>query len=156
MHELGLGVAKDAKAASEWYGKALSAGRATALLHIGRLHAEGKALTKDEAEARRHFQRAANSPATDVVWTGVLRLFELPEFALDRQPHQTATLMLLTLAEEPKHRERMVADAARLPQGVRVAVQARLRAAGHYTGRVNGTFDAATKAALDAWAVSRR
>jgi hypothetical protein len=64
--------------------------------------------------------------------------------------------MLLTLAEAPTYHERIFADADKLPAAVRVAVQRRLRSAGHFKGMVNGTFAADTKAALEAWAASPR
>jgi TPR repeat protein len=153
MHEAGQGVAKkDEKAAAAWYLKASDAGWTPALLSLGRLHAEGRGTQKNEAEARALFHKAAKAEGAASVWANVLWLFERPELGLDRRPPQTATLMLLALAEDPRHRERLLADAAKIPQAVRVALQRQLKTSGHYTGPVSGTFDPATKAALEAWA----
>jgi hypothetical protein len=83
-------------------------------------------------------------------------MIDSPEFGLLRRPDQTATLLLLTLAEAPKYRERLVADAGKIPAPVRIAVQKRLKQAGHYRGPLNGTFAPPTKAALEAWATSQQ
>jgi TPR repeat protein len=140
MYEVGLGVAKDEKAATLWYRKAIGAGAPQALLSLGRKHAEGRGVRKSEGEARAYLRKAAEVESTEAVWEAVLWFFQHPEFGLGRLPHHTATLMLLTLAEESKHRERLVSDAAKIPTSVRVAVQRRLRSVGHFAGPLDGKF----------------
>ena len=156
MHEVGHGVAKDQKTAILWYGKAIGAGAAQALLSLGREHTEGRGVRKSEGEARAYFRKAAKAESIEAVWGAVLWFFQHPELGLGRPPHQTATLMLLTLAEEPKHRERLVADAAKIPAPVRVAVQRRLKSAGHFAEPLDGNFGPPIKAALDTWGASQQ
>ena len=156
MYELGQAVAKSEKDAAVWYGKAIEAGYDPAIPFLGRLYAEGRGVAKNETEARALFRKVAQSEYVEAVWRNVTWLFAHPEFGLLSPPYQTATLMLLTLAEAPTYRERIFADADKLPPAVRVAVQKRLRSAGHFKGMVNGTFAANTKAALEAWAANPR
>jgi TPR repeat protein len=154
MYELGRAVSKSEKEAAVWYGKAIEAGYDPAIPFLGRLYAEGRGVAKNETEARTLFRKAAQSEDVEAVWRNVTWLFAHPEFGLLSPPHQTATLMLLTLAEAPTYHERIFADADKLPAAVRIAFQRRLRSAGHFKGKVNGTFAADTKVALEAWAAS--
>jgi TPR repeat protein len=156
MYDLGYGVAKDEKAAAEWYRKAIAAGDAATLLTLGRLHAEGRGgVPKSEAEARGLFRKAAKASEVAQVWANVQWLLDWSDFGLSRPPFQTVALMLLTLAEMPKHRELLLRNAGELPEPVRIAVQKRLKQAGHYSGPLNGEFGANMKAALAGWAATQ-
>src|SRR5262249_20580915 len=156
MYELGHGVPKDEKAAAEWYRKAFAAGSPSALLALARLHAEGRGVTKNEAEARALLRKAAKAPEVNQVWGAFEWFFEFSDFGLARPPYQTVTLMLLTLAEEPRHRELLIADANNIPEVVRITLQKRLKQDGHYRGPLNGTFGPDMKVALDTWAAAQR
>jgi len=155
MYELGQGISKNEREAATWYYKGNEAGAETAMLHLGRLQAEGRGFVKNEAEARELFQKAANSEFVEHVWRSAVSMIDSPDFGLLHPPYNTAALMLLTLAERPKYRERLVSKANKVPQAVRVAVQKRLKQAGHYRGTLNGTFGSDTMVALNAWATSQ-
>jgi len=155
MYELGQGVSKNESAAAAWYSKGIEAGAETAMLHLGRLHTEGRGVVKSEAKARELFQSAAKSEFVEDVWRNTTSMIDSVDFGLLHPPYPTAALILLTLAERPKYRERLVGEASKIPQPVRVAVQKRLKQAGHYRGTPNGTFGSDTKIALEAWAASQ-
>lgn len=60
MYATGKGVAKDPKAAAEWYAKAAEQGSADAQLKLGALFVGGKGLPKNSVEAAKWFQLAAD------------------------------------------------------------------------------------------------
>jgi TPR repeat protein len=155
MYEVGRGTPKNERDAAAWYRKASEAGAEVAMLHLGRLHAEGRGLAKSEGEARERFRRAARSDFVEHVWRNTLSVLSDPEFNLLRPEYQTATLMLLTLSKEPRYRQRLLGDAAKIAKPVRIALQARLKSTGHYKGPLNGTLGLTTRAALEAWAAGR-
>jgi hypothetical protein len=100
-------------------------------------------------------RKAAKAPEVHRVWRAFEWFFEFSDFGLARPPYQTVTLMLLTLGEEQRYRELMITDANKMPEVVRIALQKRLKQAGHYRGPVNGTFGRDMKMALDAWAAGQ-
>lgn len=59
MHENGLGVRQDDRAAVRWYRKAAELGHAPAMLSLGVLHNDGRGVSHDAGEAARLFQNAA-------------------------------------------------------------------------------------------------
>ena len=59
MHENGLGVSKDMKAAASWYLKAAETGVASAQYNIGVFYQLGTGVTADAASARRWLAKAA-------------------------------------------------------------------------------------------------
>jgi TPR repeat protein len=140
MYELGHAVAKDERAAVEWYQKAIVAGHLSTALTLGRLYFEGRGVVKSQAEALKYFRKAAEAQDVEAVWGHVRWVLDYPEFGLTRAPYETSTVMLLTLAEYPKYHQRLMADAPEVPEPVRIAVQKRLKQAGLFRGRVNGNF----------------
>ncbi len=152
MHELGQAVAKNETEAAAWYRRAIDTGDLAPLLFLGRLYAEGRGVEKSETEARDLFRRAARAKNIEPVWSNAVWLVGDSDLGRLGQPDQTATLMMLTLAEFPAFRERLVAEASKFPASVRRAIQASLKRAGVYRGKDDGSFGPTTRAALDAYA----
>jgi TPR repeat protein len=157
LYELGRGVSKNDREAAHWYRKGSEAGANAAMLHLGRLQAEGRGIEKNETAARDLFRKAAETQSVEHVWKAAVSVISDPDFGLHQKPYQTATLMLLTLAAgSSQHRDRLIADAAKIPVPVRMAVQSQLKSAGHYKGVIDGHFGPVTKKSLETWAATQQ
>ena len=60
FYQQGRGVARDAKAAAEWYVKAVSKGHAAARYELGKLHEKGEGVKQDYYMASEWFRLAAD------------------------------------------------------------------------------------------------
>jgi TPR repeat protein len=56
----GIGIERNLRLAVRWYRRAVEAGEPGAMVSLGDLMMKGKGVTKDAAEARRLFQKAAD------------------------------------------------------------------------------------------------
>ncbi len=147
----GWGVAKDPKQAFEWDLKGAKAGSPVAMSNVALAYLNGAGVAENGSEARRWYERVGNAGngsgmfALSVIYHLGAGVTANPDLAAD---------WMVRAIEAGSHDA--VAEMLRRPwrwnKEFRQALQQRLRSAGVYQGRTDGTFDIATRRAIAALA----
>jgi TPR repeat protein len=153
LYAQGKGVARDAFAARKWYLAAASQGHARAQFNLALMHIRAEGGPLSWPEAVRWLKAAATSGHA-----GALR--ELAYLhdegrGVPRNPEQAAAYLIASYqarsspgfkgAARPNAADRREAWS----RATRSAIQRQLAASHHYTGKVTGVLDAATRQALE-------
>ena len=150
LYQQGKGVAKDAAEARKWYAEAAAGGNPRALYNLALMNVRGEGGERDFGEAVRLLQGAIENGHI-----GAMRelafLFDEGR-GVARDPKAAAEYLLA--AYRGGHKDARV-DLLTRPEAwsadTRREIQRRLTDAGLYAGRVTGTFDGKTRAAIEAY-----
>jgi len=137
------------RAAAFWFREAADKGLATAMSDLAYVYEKGEGVAQDRVEAARWFERAAagGHPGGMRNYALVLDRGE----AVPRNPKQSAEYLLTAFRMgSPDARESLFRKHEFWRADTKGEVQRLLKEFGFYTGRIDGEFDAATFAALDA------
>jgi TPR repeat protein len=151
LYLAGKGVAADVDKAVFWYRRASDLGNPAAMADLALLYVQGRGVAKSEATAAslyRSAARAGNSFAMhNLAWMlqggrGVPR----------KDPNEAAEFVMKALDDRNDFSYRqMTQNAQAWSKEFRQALQGKLRAAGYFSGRLDGEFRATTIAAINAY-----
>jgi TPR repeat protein len=158
LYAQGKGVARDAFAARKWYLAAASQGHARAQFNLALMHIRAEGGPLSWPEAVRWLKAAANSGHA-----GALR--ELAYLhdegrGVTRNPEQAAAYLIASyqarsgLGFNGPARPNAADRREAWSRATRAAIQRQLAASHHYTGRINGQLDDATRQALEGLAAA--
>lgn len=148
LYAQGKGVARDAFAARKWYLAAAAQGHARAQFNLALMHIRADGGPLNWAEAVRWLKAAATSGHA-----GALR--ELAYLhdegrGVPRSPEQAAAYLIASYQARSGTTRPTAADRREAwSRATRSALQRQLTASHHYTGRINGQLDTATRQALE-------
>ena len=150
LYRSGTGVRQDMALARQWFERAIAKGAPFAMVELALMHERGVGGPVNGPEALRLFEQAAERQNHVAHWN-LARLYE--EGRLVTQDFRAAARHALTAARLGNARAREVLLSAQGPnnENVRRNVQQELKDAGHYTGAVNGVWDATVVAAVHAY-----
>jgi TPR repeat protein len=156
LHEHGKGVETDVAKAVTLYKRAADLGNSGGLVNLGLLHIQGKGVERSEAAAVALYRRAVglgNSNAmNNLAW-----MLQLGRGVERKNPEEAADLMLkaLELRNEFAYRQ-MTQNSRAWGREFRQALQAKLRDAGVYSGKIDGELRDTSIAAISAYMNRRR
>lgn len=155
MHQQGLGVPANFTAAAKWYRRGADLGNPLGMMYLGALHQQGKGVEQNDTAATGLYRRAAD----------LGHPFGLHNYAAmldrgkgtERDPERAADLVLRALAlRNPFSYQQVTKNAHAWSAEFRRALQKRLRDAGVFEGRIDGSIRAPTIKAIDAYINQRQ
>jgi len=151
MYNNGVGVQTDMLKAAMWYKRAADLGNTYGMVNLGFLHQQGKGVEQDDVAAVSLYRRAANDGNPAGIHN-LASMYDSGKGLERRNPDQAAELMLraLEMGNEFSYKQ-MVANSRSWSADFRRALQRKLRDAGFFTGRIDGSIRASTIAAIDAY-----
>lgn len=141
LYDHGRGLTQDSSEAIKWYRMAAERGHASAMRNIGYLYAHGKGVSKNFREAMTWYRKAVDMGDTlamnDIAW-----LYDNGNgTAIKKDAEEAARWMESALrAGNDFSRKQMRFCTTAWSWEFRKELQKRLKDAGVYTGRINGTF----------------
>ena len=142
-------IKEDKRAAAFWFRQAADKGFGAAMSDLAYLYERGEGVKKDSAEAARWFERAAAGGHPGGMRNYALAL-DLGE-AVPRNPKQSAEYLLTAFRMGSSDaRESLFEKHEFWHADTKARVQEQLKEFGFYSGRIDGEFDTATFAALNA------
>lgn len=149
MFTKGRGVVKDNAEAVNWFRKAAEKGNASAMSNLGYAYNQGAGVTKNKEKAVNWFRKAAEKGNASAMHN-YGALLDRRNYA-DRNPRVAARYILEAyMAGSEISRNALFHLHGKLQTDTRRAIQRNLRAAGVYSGAIDGKFGAITLSALDA------
>ncbi len=150
----GKGVARDWAEAKRWYKAAAEAGQTRAMFNLALMHIRGEGAAPDYVEAVRWLTTASEKGHAGAMRE--LAFLHDEGRGVARDPVRAANYLLSAFkAGHKAARDDLYARSGAWSVATRRAVQEFLVRAGHYSGRITGTIDARTRAALDTFAQSK-
>jgi TPR repeat protein len=149
MHTNGIGIQADPAKAALWYRRAADMGSIAGMLNLGYLYQQGKGVAQDEAAAAQLYRKAADLGSPH----GIHNLAALYDKGkgVPRDPEKAAELVLQAIEMNNQFSyQQMTRNSHAWSAEFRRALQKRLRDAGAFTGRIDGTIGASTITALNA------
>jgi TPR repeat protein/serine/threonine protein kinase len=151
IYQQGKGVAADIATAVQWYRRGADLGNAAAMADLALLHVNGKGVEKNEAAAVALYRKSAGlgnwAAMNNLAW-----MLQLGRGVERKSPEEAAGLILQALDRryEFSHKQ-MTENSKAWSNEFRQALQAKLRDAGFYSGRIDGEFGESTIAAINAY-----
>jgi uncharacterized protein len=144
LYASGKGVAADPQEARRWYAMAAERGQTRAMFNLALLLMRGEGGSVDLTEASRLLQLAGSKGHAGAL-RELVSIYDTGR-GVTRDPVQAADFLIESYAAA---NEQMRTDLLRRPEvwslPLRREVQRKLQARGHYSGRLTGVFDAATR-----------
>jgi TPR repeat protein len=151
LYEHGTGVETDVAKAVMWYKRSVDLGNPVGMVNLGLLYAQGKGVDKNELAAVALYRRAAGL-GNPMAMNNLAWMLQSGKGVDHRDPEEAADLMLQSLDKGNEFsRVAMTRYANAWSREFRQAMQRRLRDAGFYSGRIDGSFHASTIASLNAY-----
>jgi TPR repeat protein len=151
IYQQGIGVSASLPTAVRWYGRAADLGNSAGMLSLGVLHQLGKGVEQNDAAAVRYYRRSADLGNSNA-FHNLAGMYEKGKGVGRRDPERAADFMMRALEmRNPFSYMHMTKNSRIWSVEFRRALQRRLRDAGFYTGRIDGSFGAPTIAAIDAY-----
>jgi hypothetical protein len=153
MHNNGIGVQVDMAKAAYWYKRAADIGSIAGMVSLGYLYQQGRGVDQNDAAAASLYRQAADLGSPH----GIHNLAAMYDRGkgLPRNPERAVELVLqaIELGNQFSYQQ-MTKNAHAWTAEFRRALQQKLRDAGTFTGRIDGTIGASTITALNEY-VSR-
>jgi TPR repeat protein len=150
LYEHGTGIEADVPKAAMWYKRSVDLGNPVGMVNLGLLYAQGKGVEKNEAAAVALYRRAV-ALGNPMAMNNLAWMLQ-GGWGVERNPEEAADLMLQALDRGNEFsRLSMTKYASAWSREFRQALQRRLRDAGFYSGRIDGSFHASTIDSLNAY-----
>ena len=150
LYQQGKGVARDGEEARRWYAAAAAKDNARAMYNLALMHTRGEGGPRDFKEAVRNLSLAIAKGHV-----GAHREFAFLNDSgtgLKRDPAAAARHLLIAYkAGHPEARMDLLTRPEAWSLATRREIQKQLKDAGAYQGRISGTFDPATRRAIEAY-----
>lgn len=155
MHQQGLGLTVNFSEAARWYKRGADAGNSLGMMYLGVLYEQGKGVERSEATAARLYRQAAE----------LGHFFGHHNYAamldrgrgVERNSEQAADHVLKALAlGNPFTYQQITKGAQGWSVEFRRALQRKLRDAGVFEGRIDGTIKGASLKAVEAYVAQNR
>ena len=151
MYNQGIGVQADPVKAAQLSKRGADLGNPTAMVNLGYLHEHGKGIEQSLTAAVTLYRRAADL-GHPMGYHNLAAMLDRGKGVERRDPEQAAELMLRSLAAHNQFSHQLMrTNSNAFSPDLRRALQRRLREAGVFDGRIDGTINAATMAAIDAY-----
>lgn len=148
MHNNGIGVQVDLAKAAHWYRRAADTGSIAGMVSLGYLYQQGKGVEHDDAAAANLYRQAADLGSPH----GIHNLAAMYDRGkgVQRDVERAAELVLqaIEMGNQFSYQQMTRNSHAWTPE-FRRALQKKLRDAGVFTGRIDGTIGASTITALN-------
>ncbi len=155
LYQQGKGVARDGEEARRWYAAAAAKDNARAMYNLALMHTRGEGGPRDFKEAVRNLSLAIAKGHV-----GAHREFAFLNDSgtgLKRDPAAAARHLLIAYkAGHPEARMDLLTRPEAWSLATRREIQKQLKDAGAYQGRISGTFDPATRRAIEAYGTTGR
>ena len=144
LYAAGKGVAVNLPEARRWYQQAAERGQPRAMFNLALMLLRGEGGPSDSTQAVQLLQTAGSRGHAGAL-RELVTLYDAGR-GVQRDPIQAADFLLESyVAANDKSREELLRRPEVWSVSLRREAQRKLQARGHYTGRVNGIFDAATR-----------
>jgi TPR repeat protein len=151
MHNHGIGVQVDFGKAAQWYKRAADLGSIAGMVSLGYLYQQGKGVEQNDFAAAKLYRRAADLGSPHGIHN-LAAMLDRGKGVERRDPEQAAELVLQAIEMGNQFSyQQMAKNAHSWSAEFRRALQKKLRDAGTFTGRIDGTIGASTITALDAY-----
>ena len=151
MYNQGIGVQANVAKAASWSKRAADLGNPTGMVNLGYLHEHGKGVEQSFTAAVTLYRRAADMGHA-LGFHNLAVMLDRGKGVERRDPEQAAELMLRSLELRNQFSHQMMArNSNAFSPDFRRALQRRLRDAGVFDGRIDGSIRASTMAAIDAY-----
>jgi TPR repeat protein len=150
MHNNGIGVQVDFAKAAHWYKRAADVGSIAGMVSLGYLYQQGKGVEQNDGVAANLYRQAADLGSPHGIHN-LAAMFDRGK-GVQRDPERAAELVLqaIEMGNQFSYQQMTKNGHAWTPE-FRRALQKKLRDAGTFTGRIDGTIGASTITALDAY-----
>lgn len=148
MHANGIGIQADFAKAAQWYRRAADMGSIAGVLNLGYFYQQGKGVEQNDAAAAQLYRKAADLGSPQ----GIHNLAAMHDKGkgVPRDAEKAAALLLQAIEMGNQFSyQQMTKNSHAWTADFRRALQRRLRDAGTFTGRIDGTFGATTITALN-------
>ncbi|MEQ1577245.1 MAG: caspase family protein [Hyphomicrobium sp.] len=154
LYAAGKGVAADPSKARRWYQMAVERGQPRAMFNLAVMLLRGEGGPADSTEAARLLQIAGSKGHAGAL-RELVTLFDAGR-GVPRDPVQAADFLIESYAAaNDKSRTELLRRPEVWSLAVRREAQRKLQVRGHYSGRLTGVFDAATRRGFDRMASER-
>jgi TPR repeat protein len=151
LYEYGRGVEQDMSRAAMWYRRAADLNNAFGMMNLALMYANGKGVQRDD-EASVALNRRAVSLGNAMAMNNLAWMLQSGRGVERREPEEAAELMMKALDRRNEFsRDRMTQHSSSWTREFRMALQAKLRDAGFYSGQIDGRFREPTVAAINAY-----
>ena len=151
MYNQGIGVQANPAKAALWSKRAADLGNPTAMVNLGYLHEHGKGVEQSLTAAVALYRRAADMGHA-LGYHNLAVMLDRGKGVERRDPERAAELMLRSLELRNQFSyQTMARNSNAFSPDFRRALQRRLRDAGVFDGRIDGSIRAPTMAAIDAY-----
>jgi TPR repeat protein len=151
MYEQGRGVFNDDGEAVRLYRQAADLNNSWAMYSLARMHTNGRGVAKDETEAFRWYRKAADLGDSDSMYQ-LGRAYN-DGLGTEKNPSAAADWIFKALqAHNSFTVKEMTTNADAWDKEFRRELQKRMQQAGDYNGKIDGSFGAGTKRAIEAFA----
>jgi TPR repeat protein len=151
MYNQGIGVQASPAKAAHWSKRGVDLGNPTSMVNLGYLHEHGKGIEQNYAAAVTLYRRAADL-GHSLGLHNLAAMLDRGKGVERRDPEQAAELMLRALEMRNQFSYQMMQrNSNAFSPDFRRALQRRLRDAGVFDGRIDGSIRASTMAAIDAY-----
>jgi TPR repeat protein len=151
MYNQGIGVQANPAKAAHWSKRGVDLGNPTSMVNLGYLHEHGKGIEQNHAAAVTLYRRAADL-GHSLGLHNLAAMLDRGKGVERRDPEQAAELMLRALEMRNQFSYQMMQrNSNAFSAEFRRALQRRLRDAGVFEGRIDGSIRASTMAAIDAY-----
>ena len=150
MHNNGIGVQVDFAKAAHWYKRAADVGSIAGMVSLGYLYQQGKGVEQNDGVAANLYRQAADLGSPHGIHN-LAAMFDRGK-GVQRDPERAAELVLqaIEMGNQFSYQQMTKNGHAWTPE-FRRALQKKLRDAGTFTARIDGTIGASTITALDAY-----
>jgi hypothetical protein len=148
MHNNGIGVQVDFAKAAGWYKRAADVGSIAGMVSLGYLYQQGKGVEQNDGVAANLYRQAADLGSPHGIHN-LAAMFDRGK-GVQRDPERAAELVLqaIEMGNQFSYQQMTKNGHAWTPE-FRRALQKKLRDAGTFTARIDGTIGASTITALD-------
>jgi TPR repeat protein len=151
LYEYGRGVEQDVSKAAMWYRRAADLNNAYGMMNLALMYANGKGVQRDD-ETAVALNRRAVSLGNAMAMNNLAWMLQSGRGAERREPEEAAELMMKSLDRRNEFsRDRMTQHSSSWTREFRMALQAKLRDAGFYSGAIDGRFREPTVSAINAY-----
>ena len=151
LYEHGKGVETDLSRAISLYRRAVELNQSGGMVNLALLYANGKGVQKNEVAAVGLYWRAV-ALGNSIAMNNLAFLLQAGQGVPRKDPEEAAALMLRALDKRDEFSYRQVTQNSRAwSREFRQALQAKLRDAGFYSGRIDGELRDTSIAAINAY-----